>query len=184
MLLFYIFTPESGGNSISPFSGNPSSLLRPFSPSSLISSTIYNETGTLKYSNAISGGYKLIETEIRTEVKDAEGNTMYDENGEIVYSISYEYAYSDSVIVPERAWNENGITKSEIVDDLKYIYSNTISVSSTSNELKIEDDMIYFRYKCGQLFEPPTLKNGLDKDLIKKYYKYNRNKNNWKNKNK
>lgn len=39
-------------------------------------------------------------------------------------------------------------------------------------ELKIEDDMIYFRYKCGQLFEPPTLKNGLDKDLIKKYYKY------------
>ena len=39
-------------------------------------------------------------------------------------------------------------------------------------ELKVEDDMIYFRYKCGQLFEPPTFRSGLDKDLIKRYYRY------------
>lgn len=37
-------------------------------------------------------------------------------------------------------------------------------------ELKIEDDKIYFRYRCGKMFEPPTFGSGLDKDTIKKYY--------------
>lgn len=37
-------------------------------------------------------------------------------------------------------------------------------------ELKIEDNMIYFRYKCGKMFEPPVIGDGLDKETIKKYY--------------
>lgn len=37
-------------------------------------------------------------------------------------------------------------------------------------QLKIEEDKIYFRYKCGKMFEPPTFSSGLDKDIIKKYY--------------
>ena len=130
--LNYAYGSGSYESTISGFGGE-----KTFSPSSLISSTIYNETGTLKYSNAISGGYKLIETEIKTEVKDEEGNTVYDENGEIVYSISYEYAYSDSVIVPDRAWKKNGITKSEIVGALKYIYKNPFKLSSIPNNFYI-----------------------------------------------
>lgn len=39
-------------------------------------------------------------------------------------------------------------------------------------ELKIEDSMVFFRYKCGQIFEPPTFSVGLDKSLIRKYYRY------------
>lgn len=37
-------------------------------------------------------------------------------------------------------------------------------------ELKIENNVIYFRYKCGQIFEPPTIGMGLDKSLIEKYF--------------
>lgn len=121
----------SGGNaniSIDGYGGNKS-----FSPSDLISSTIYNESGTLKYSNAINGGYKLIET--KTERKDSEGNTIYDEESNIVYD--YSYAYSDSVIVPGRAWNKNTITENYIVQALKYIYKNPFELSSMPNNFYI-----------------------------------------------
>lgn len=37
-------------------------------------------------------------------------------------------------------------------------------------QLKIEEDKIYFRYKCGKMFEPPAFSSGLDRDRIKKYY--------------
>lgn len=48
----------------------------------------------------------------------------------------------------------------EIVRDNKYGF-----------ELKIVDNMIFFRYKTNQLFEPPMFKSGLDKDFMKKNYK-------------
>ena len=39
-------------------------------------------------------------------------------------------------------------------------------------EIKIDENMIYFRYKCGPMFEPPfLLRNGLDKNLLKEYFK-------------
>lgn len=38
-------------------------------------------------------------------------------------------------------------------------------------ELKIESEMLYFRFKCGKLFEPPTFKDPLDKDLLKEYFR-------------
>ena len=38
-------------------------------------------------------------------------------------------------------------------------------------ELKIIDNMIFFRYKTNQLFEPPMFSSGLDKTFIKKNYK-------------
>lgn len=37
-------------------------------------------------------------------------------------------------------------------------------------EVKIEKDMLYFRYRSGEFFEPPKIKNLLDRDVIKKYY--------------
>lgn len=48
----------------------------------------------------------------------------------------------------------------EIVKDNKYGF-----------ELKIIDNMIFFRYKTNQLFEPPMFSSGLDKTTIKKNYK-------------
>ncbi len=60
------------------------------------------------------------------------------------------------------------ILTSELIEKFNEIRRN----SKFGFELKVEDDMIYFRYKCGQLFEPPTFGVGLDKDLIKRYYRY------------
>ena len=48
----------------------------------------------------------------------------------------------------------------EIVKDNKYGF-----------ELKIIDNMIFFRYKTNQLFEPPMFSSGLDKSFIRKNYK-------------
>lgn len=48
----------------------------------------------------------------------------------------------------------------EIVKDNKYGF-----------ELKIIDNMMFFRYKTNQLFEPPMFSLGLDKKFIKKNYK-------------
>lgn len=48
----------------------------------------------------------------------------------------------------------------EIVKDNKYGF-----------ELKIIDNMMFFRYKTNQLFEPPMFSSGLDKDFVKKNYK-------------
>ena len=48
----------------------------------------------------------------------------------------------------------------EIVKDNKYGF-----------ELKIVDNMIYFRYKTNQLFEPPMFSSGLEKNFMKKNYK-------------
>ena len=45
----------------------------------------------------------------------------------------------------------------EIVKDNKYGF-----------ELKIIDNMIFFRYKTNQLFEPPMFSSGLDKNFVKK----------------
>lgn len=60
------------------------------------------------------------------------------------------------------------ILTSDVIEKFNEIRRN----SKYGFELKIEDDMIYFRYKCGQIFEPPTFKSGLDKEIIKKYYRY------------
>lgn len=60
------------------------------------------------------------------------------------------------------------ILTSDVIEKFNAIRRN----SKFGFELKLEDDMIYFRYKCGEIFEPPTFRNGLDKDLLKKYYRF------------
>ena len=37
-------------------------------------------------------------------------------------------------------------------------------------QMKIEYDRIFFRYKTGCLFEPPTFGNDLDIQTVKKFY--------------
>lgn len=60
------------------------------------------------------------------------------------------------------------ILTSDLIEKFNEIRRN----SKFGFELKVEDDMIYFRYKCGQIFEPPTFRDGLDKELIRRYYRY------------
>ena len=55
--------------------------------------------------------------------------------------------------------------------DLIEKYIDIVRDNKYGFELKIEDNKIYFRYKCNNIFEPPILKTGLDKNLVKKYYK-------------
>lgn len=40
----------------------------------------------------------------------------------------------------------------------------------TAFEVKLEDNMVYFRSRCGEVFEPPNFKDAFQKDLIRKYY--------------
>lgn len=60
------------------------------------------------------------------------------------------------------------ILTSDLIEKFNEIRRN----SKFGFELKLEDDKIYFRYKCGEFFEPPTFESGLNKELLKKYYKY------------
>lgn len=50
-------------------------------------------------------------------------------------------------------------------------YLEIVKNNKKSFELKIENDMIYFRYKTNKLFEPPVFGSGLNKEFLKKYYK-------------
>lgn len=140
-----------------------------------------------------------VATSIVNRVKDADGNIKEDrtETYRGMYGaikmprniISRIYISNDSIT---KRYSEDRIevdsaefekyydcTSKEKVRTLRILTSDVIEKfneirrnSKFGFELKIEDDMIYFRYKCGQLFEPPTFKTGLDKELIKKYYRY------------
>ncbi len=55
--------------------------------------------------------------------------------------------------------------------DLIEKYIEIVKDNKNGFELKIEDNNLFFRYKCGNVFEPPTFKSGLDKEFVKKYYK-------------
>ena len=39
-------------------------------------------------------------------------------------------------------------------------------------EVKIEWDKIYFRFRCGEIFEPPAFVNGLKKEYLKSFYNH------------
>ena len=56
--------------------------------------------------------------------------------------------------------------------DLIEVLVNIKKKTKIPVEIKIDENMIYFRYKCGPMFEPPfLLRNGLDKNLLKEYFK-------------
>lgn len=105
----------------------------------------YNSTARIFiYNDSITNRY----SGDRIEVDSAEFEKYYD-------------CFSNEKVKALRIFTADLIEKfNEIRRNYKYAF-----------ELKIEDDMIYFRYKCGQIFEPPTFKSGLDKELIKKYYR-------------
>ena len=55
--------------------------------------------------------------------------------------------------------------------DLIEKYVDLVRDNKYGIELKIRDDMLFFRYKTNQVFEPPMYKSGLEKDFLKKNYR-------------
>lgn len=55
--------------------------------------------------------------------------------------------------------------------DLIEKYIDIMKVNKYLFEVKIENNMLYFRYKCGNIFEPPAFGIGLNKEFVRKYYK-------------
>ncbi len=55
--------------------------------------------------------------------------------------------------------------------DLIEKYIDIIKENKNGFELKVDDNMMFFRYKCGKVFEPPIFRDGLNKEFVKKYYK-------------
>jgi hypothetical protein len=55
--------------------------------------------------------------------------------------------------------------------DLMEKYLNIRRNNKYDLELKIEWDKIYFRYRCGEMFEPPKFMKDLSKDVLKIFYK-------------
>lgn len=124
------------------FSGNIDGYGRSasFTFNNVVTSTIYNETSTLKYINAINGGYKFIRTEIKTEQKDASGNVLKDESGNVLYDITYEYKYSETEINADRAWKNKSLTVSDISNALRYIYVNPITLEGNLGNPRLDSE--------------------------------------------
>ncbi len=55
--------------------------------------------------------------------------------------------------------------------DLIEKYIDIMNINKYLFEVKIENDMLYFRYKCGDVFEAPAFGMGLNKEFVRKYYK-------------
>ncbi len=55
--------------------------------------------------------------------------------------------------------------------DLIEKYIDIMNINKYLFEVKIENNMLYFRYKCGDVFEAPAFGMGLNKEFVRKYYK-------------
>lgn len=97
-----------------------------FAFNNVVKETIYNDANTLKYSNAINGGYAM--EKIDTEVDDGQGGK----------TTVTEFKYSDVTINAYRAWKNTSFTVSQITNQLRYIYANPVSVS-TNKDLNLKD---------------------------------------------
>lgn len=85
------------------------------------------------------------------------------------YSVNMESAefekYYD-ILAEDRVWAMQ-VFNSESIEafvELRNFFKKAIQV-------KIRRNKIYFRLKCGDLFEPPKLKNAINFDLLYKYYR-------------
>ena len=53
---------------------------------------------------------------------------------------------------------------------LKYRYLDIRRNHKHGIELKIMWDRVYFRFRCGEIFEPPMFAKGLSREVLKGYY--------------
>lgn len=55
--------------------------------------------------------------------------------------------------------------------DLIEKYIDIMTVNKYLFEVRINNNIMYFRYRCGDVFEAPVFGMGLNKDFVRKYYK-------------
>ena len=113
------------------------------------------------------GMYGFVELE-----KSIKGNIIISKNSNIkkfdkdrieIDSAEFEKYYD--------CFSDNKILAMQIfTSDLIEKYVDIASINDCPFELKIVNNKIYFRYECGQMFEPPTFKNDLDEKIIRQYY--------------
>lgn len=54
--------------------------------------------------------------------------------------------------------------------DLLEKYLDIVRFNKNGFEVKIVDNLMFFRYRTNQLFEPPMFSDGVSKELLRKYY--------------
>lgn len=97
-------------------------------------------------------------------VKSNSNFRKYNEDKLQMESIEFEKYYdclSMDKISTMRVFTPELIEK---YNELARVYSDVI-------EIKIEDDKIFFRFKTNELFEPPMFSSGLNKELLKSYFR-------------
>lgn len=101
----------------------------------LVQTQIFNTENTLKYTNSINGGYKLIENTVY-QIDEATGQPLTDEyNNPIVLSRTYEYSTSE--IIYGNAWKDTSFTIDSITKALRYIYVHPVA---TNNSMSLGND--------------------------------------------
>lgn len=139
-----------------------------------------------------------ISTIVETTTTDSEGNTETTRTE--TFRGIYGYINIKDVIIPNRidvtnnsflkTYDQNRIEVESAEFEKKYdittinklnamqIFTSDLIekfVTLTAEEkyvlqMRIEGSIIYFRYKCGEVFEPPKLSSGVTFDLLYKYF--------------
>ena len=95
------------------------------------------------------------------------GNSVFRKfNASRIEMDSAEFEKTYDVLAEDRLWAIQMINSNVIEEfiELKNFFKKTIQV-------KVEDNKVYFRIPCGDIFEPPKLKSGLDFDMLHKAFR-------------
>ncbi len=122
---------------------------------------------TTEHVETFRGLYGMVELD-----KSSEANIYIAQNS-IIQKYSSKRIEMDSA---EFEQNYDCLTKDKITAmkiftaDLLEKFVNLKREKINGFQMKIENQRIYFRIACGEVFEPPRMKDTLDKNLMKKYY--------------
>lgn len=111
-------------------------------------------------------GIVRLEKNILSEIKVATNSNVKRFNNSRIEVDSAEFEKYYDIFTKDK------VTAMRIfTSDLIEKYIDIINISNRQFEIKIQDNLVFFRFRCGQMFEPPTFTDGLNENLIRKYYK-------------
>lgn len=110
-------------------------------------------------------GYVILNTPIFNNITITTNYNAkrYDKNRIEVESSEFEKLYDLYAIDKVHAME---IFTSELIEKFVKLNENKKYIFN----MKIENSTIYFRYRCGEIFEPPRLSEGVDFKLLYKYF--------------
>lgn len=123
---------------------------------------------TTTYVTTFLGLYGMIELPVRAKGEIMiVGNSVFRKfKSSRVEMESAEFEKIYDVLAEDRLWAMQIINSSVIEDfiELKNFFKRTIQV-------KVENNRVYFRINCGDIFEPPMFKSGLNFEVLHKYFR-------------